>query len=106
MSNIEAELATLHARIAQLEEAKKVPPPPKPTIENLIADKKRSIENSYRRKNMSDVSKAAINNCHSDVEMLEAVLEALTKINARLDALESRQLYSVSGNESLNSSHQ
>ena len=89
-SSIDTELATLHARIAQLEEAKKMPPPPKPTIESLIADKKRSIENSYHRKNMSDVSKAGINNCHSDVEMLEAILDSLRSIHARLDVLERR----------------
>ena len=90
MSAIDTELATLHARIAKLEEAKKMPPPPKPTIENLIADKKRSIENSYPRKNMSDVSKAAIHNCHSDVEMLESILDSLNRINARLDVLETK----------------
>jgi hypothetical protein len=90
MSAIDIELATLHARIAKLEEAKKIPLPPKPTIEKLIEDKKRVIENSYRRKNMSDVTVAGINKCHSDVEMLETILDSLNRINARLDALESK----------------
>jgi hypothetical protein len=90
MSAIDTELATLHARIAKLEEAKKIPPPPKKTLEELIADKKRSIENSYHRKNMSDVSKAGIHNCHSDVEMLESIVESLNRINDRLDALENK----------------
>jgi hypothetical protein len=89
-STIDAELATLHARIAQLEEAKKIPPPPKRTIEELIADKRKAIEESYHRRNMSDVSKAAINNCRSDVEMLESILESLNRIHARLDALERK----------------
>ena len=89
-STIDTELATLHARIAQLEEAKKVPPPPKPMIEELIADKRKAVENSYHRRNMSDVAKAAINNCRSDVEMLESILESLNRIHARLDALERK----------------
>lgn len=89
-STIDTELATLHARIAQLEEAKKVPPPPKPTIEELIADKRKAIEQSHHRKNMSDVSKAAIFNCRSDVQMLESILDILNRIHARLDALECK----------------
>ena len=89
-STIDTELATLHDRIAQLEEAKKVPPPPKPTIEELIADKRKAIEHSRHRKNMSDVSKAAIINCRSDVEMLESILDILNRIHARLDALERK----------------
>ena len=88
-STIDAELATLYARIAQLEEAKKVPPP-KPTIEELIADKRKTIENSVHPRNMSDVAKAAFNNCRSDVEMLESILESLNRIHARLDALERK----------------
>lgn len=89
-STIDAELATLHARIAQLEEAKKVPPPPKSTLEQLIVDRKRTIENSYHRKNMSDASKAGIHTCISEVQILESIIESLNRIHARLDALESR----------------
>jgi len=89
-STIDAELATLHARIAQLEEAKKIPPPPKRTIEELIADKRKAVEDSYHRRNMSVGAKAAINNCRSDVEMLESILESLNRIHARLDALERK----------------
>ena len=88
---MDAELATLHARIAQIEEAKRIPPPPKPTLEELIVQKKRSIENSYGRKNMSDVSKACIHTCHSEVQILESIIESLNKIHARLDALEQTQ---------------
>lgn len=88
---MDAELATLHARIAQIEEAKRIPPPPKPTLEELIVQKKRSIENSYGRKNMSDASKACINRCHSEVQMLESIIESLNRIHVRLDALERTQ---------------
>ena len=89
-SAIDTELATLHARIAQLEEAKKVPPPPKSTLEQLIVDRKRTIENSYHRKNMSDASRAGINACLSEVQMLESIVEILNRIHARLDVLERR----------------
>jgi|694.fasta_scaffold15253_18 hypothetical protein len=94
-STIDAELATLHARIAQLEEAKKVPPPPtspprEPALERLIVDRKRTIENSYHRKNMSDASKAGIQACHSEIQMLQSIVESLNRIHARLDALETK----------------
>jgi hypothetical protein len=90
MASFDAELATLHARIAQLEEAKKAPPPPKSTLEQLIVDRKRTIENSYHRKNMSDASKAGILTCLSEVQMLESIIESLNRIHARLDALEKK----------------
>jgi hypothetical protein len=90
MASIDAELATLHARIAQLEEAKKAPPPPKSTLEQLIVDRKRTIENSYHRNNMSDASKAGILTCLSEVQMLESIIESLNRIHARLDALEKK----------------
>ena len=89
-STIDDELATLHARIAQLEEAKKVPPPPTSTLEQLIVDRKRTIENSYHRKNMSDASKAGIRACHSEIQMLQSIVESLNRIHARLDALETK----------------
>ena len=94
-SSIDTELATLHARIAQLEEAKKIPPPPtspprEPVLERLIVDRKRTIENSYHRKNMSDASKSGILTCISEVQMLESIVESLNRIHARLDVLERR----------------
>ena len=87
-SNIDTELATLHARIAQLEEAKKVPPPPKPTIEELIAVRKTYLERNYGTK--YDTNKTVNMIYRSEVGMLETILESLNRIHARLDALESR----------------
>jgi hypothetical protein len=85
-STIDAELATLHARIAQLEEAKKVPPPPKPTLEKLISRRKRELEVHYGTK--YDTQKTANMIRWSEVEMLESIVESLNRIHARLDALE------------------
>lgn len=87
-SNIDTELATLHARIAQLEEAKKVPPPPKPTLEELISDRRHQLEQYYGTK--YDTQKTANMIRRSEVQMLESILESLNRIHARLDALESR----------------
>jgi hypothetical protein len=39
---------------------------------------------------MSDVSKAGIDRCHSEVQMLEFIVESLNRIHARLDALETK----------------
>jgi ribosomal 50S subunit-associated protein YjgA (DUF615 family) len=88
MSNIETELATLHARIAQLEEAKNVPPPPKKTLEELISDRKHQLKKYYGTK--YDTQKTANMIRGSEVEMLESILESLNRIHARLDALESK----------------
>ena len=87
-STIDTELATLHARIAQLEEAKKVPPPPKPTIEELIAGRKSYLERNYGTK--YDTNKTCNMIYRSEVGMLETILESLNLIHARLDALEKR----------------
>ena len=87
-STIESELTTLHARIAQLEEAKKVPMPPKPTLEELISRKKRELERYYGTK--YDTQKTANMIRWSEVEMLESVVESLNLIHARLDALERK----------------
>jgi len=86
-SAIDTELATLHARIAQLDEAKKVPPPPKPTLEELIENRKR-----YRTKNYGtkyDTNKMVNIIYGSEIDMLESIVESLNRIHARLDALES-----------------
>ena len=89
MASIDAELATLHARIAQLEEAKKIPQPPKPMLEELITRKEKGIEkeNNYTPRNRS---LTAINTYRSDIEMLESIVESLNRIHARLDALEKK----------------
>ena len=87
---MDTQLATLHARIAQLEEVNKIPHTAKLTLEELIAEKKRVIEGSYGRKNMCDVTKASILAYRSEVQMLESIIESLNRIHSRLDALESR----------------
>lgn len=88
MSTIDTELATLHARIAKLEEAKKVPPPPKKTLEELISDRKHQLKQSYGTK--SDIQRTANMIRWSEVEMLESIVESLNRIHARLDVLERR----------------
>lgn len=87
-SIIDTELATLHARIAQLEEAKKIPPPPKSTLEQLIANRKYQLEQNYGTK--YDTQKIANRIRMSEVEMLESIVESLNRIHARLDALETK----------------
>jgi uncharacterized membrane protein YgcG len=85
MSAIDDELATLHARIAKLEEAKKMIPPPK-TLE-IIRDEITAVlkNNRYSK----SVPLAAFYD-RQRVETLDAILAALTTINARLDALEAK----------------
>ena len=89
-STIDAELATLHARIAQLEEAKKVPPPVMTAHECLEKAKERIKCRQPSGKNKSPVSLACRFSYDSMTEMLESVVESLNRIHARLDALESR----------------
>ena len=86
MAAIDAELATLHARIAKLKEAKKMPPPPKKTLEAIRDETNANLKNNRYSKN---IPLAAFYD-RQRVETLDAVLEALAKINARLDALESK----------------
>ena len=88
-SNIDAELATLHARIAQLEEAKKNLPPVLTAHECLVKAKER-VKNNQWRKNESPVSTACRFSYQSQTEMLESVVESLNRIHVRLDALERR----------------
>jgi len=92
-STIDAELATLHARIAQLEEAKKIPPPPtspprEPALEQLISHKKYQLKQNYGTK--YDTQKTANMIRMSAVEMLESIVESLNRIHARLEALETK----------------
>jgi hypothetical protein len=93
-SNIESELTTLRARIAQLE-AKKIPPPPKP-LEMILDEKRQAVENNRNR----DWSKRGLvagpvgQACHfitqGQITMLESIVESLNRIHARLDVLERR----------------
>jgi hypothetical protein len=93
MSTIDTELATLRARIAQIEEAKKVPPPPK-SLEMILNEKRREVENNKDR----DWSKKGLvagpvaRACHfiawEQVTMIESIVDSLNRIDSRLDALE------------------
>ena len=89
-STIDAELVTLHARIAQLEEAKKVPPPVMTAHECLEKAKESIKRRQPSGKNKSPVSIACRFSYDSMTEMLESVVESLNRIHARLDVLERR----------------
>jgi hypothetical protein len=89
MSAIDDELATLHARIAKLEEAKKMPLPVI-TPQELLIQAKEKVKNNQWRKNESPVSTACRFSYRDQTEMLESIVESLNRINARLDALETR----------------
>jgi hypothetical protein len=85
MSAIDTELATLHARIAKLEEAKKMIPPTK-TLGAIREEINATLKNNRYSKS---VPLAAFYD-RQRIEMIDAVVDALTKINARLDALETK----------------
>ena len=85
MSTIDDELATLHARIAKLEEAKKMIPPPK-TLEVIRDDITIRLKNNSYSKSVPLASYYD----RQRVETIDAILAALTTINARLDALETK----------------
>ena len=89
-SNIDAELATLHARIAQLEEAKKNLPPVLTAHECLVKAKERISRQEPTGKTKSPVSLACRYSYESMTAMLESVVESLNRIHARLDVLERR----------------
>jgi exonuclease VII small subunit len=88
-SSIDTELAALHARIAQLEEAKKVPPPVI-TPQELLVEAQKRVRNNQSSKNKSPISIACRYSYESQTEMLESIVESLNRIHARLDALENR----------------
>jgi len=88
-SSIDTELATLHARIAQLEEAKKVPPPVLTAHECLVKAQE-SIKRREPGKIKSPVALACRYSYDSMTAMLESVVESLNHIHARLDVLERR----------------
>jgi hypothetical protein len=89
MNSIDTELATLHARIAELEKVKNTPPP-KITAEKLLEQRlKQSRIDKYRPKE-SPIATSCRFSRASENEMLESIVESLNKINARLDALEKK----------------
>lgn len=84
-STIDTELATLHARIAQLEEAKKVPPPVK-SLETIRDETATALNNP---KYVRTAALAAFYD-RQRLETVQAILESLNRIHARLDALERK----------------
>jgi len=80
---MDAELATLRARIAQIEQAKRIPPPPK-SLETLRDETATNLQrNSYSK----NAPLAAFYD-RQRLETLESILDSLKKIHARLDSLE------------------
>jgi hypothetical protein len=90
MNSIDSELSTLHARIAQLEKEKNTPPPPKITPQKLPEERLKRAKNDNSRPKESPIATACRFSRASENEMLESIVEALNKINARLDALEKK----------------
>jgi hypothetical protein len=92
MNAIDAELATLHARIAELEKVKNTPPPPKitPTPQKLLEERLKTDKIDNRRPHESPIATACRFSRQSENMMLESIVEALNQINARLDALEKK----------------
>lgn len=89
-SSIDTELATLHARIAQLEKEKNTPPPPTITPEKLLEQRLKRAKNDNSRPKESPIATACRFSRQSENEMLESIVESLKSIHARLDALEKK----------------
>ena len=90
MATIDNELATLHARIAELEKVKNTPPPPKITPQKLLEERLKRAKNDNSRPKESPIATACRLSRQSENEMLESIVESLNQINARLDALEKK----------------
>jgi outer membrane murein-binding lipoprotein Lpp len=90
MNSIDTEIATLHARIAQLEKEKNTPPPPKITPQKLLERRLNAAKNDNSRPKESPIATACRFSRQSENEMLESIVETLNQINARLDALEKK----------------
>ena len=86
MNSIDDELALLHARISKLEEMKKTPP--KQTLDEVLNKMKESNKNNHHRKNESPVATACRFMNRDNIQMLEAILDALKNIDKRLNILE------------------
>jgi len=90
MNSIDNELATLHARIAELEKVKNTPPLPKITPQKLLEERLKRAKNDNSRPKESPIATACRLSRQSENEMLESIVESLNQINARLDALEKK----------------
>ena len=60
------------------------------TLQELLIKAKERVKNNQWRKNESPVSTACRFSYQSQTEMLEAIVESLNRIHARLDVLERR----------------
>ena len=89
-SSIDTELATLHARIAQLEKEKNTLPPPTITPERLLEQRLKQARIDKYRSKESPVATSCRFSRASENEMLESIVESLKSIHARLDALEKK----------------
>ena len=89
-SSIDTELATLHARIAQLEKEKNTPPPPTITAEKLLEQRLKQAKTDNSRPKESPIATACRFSRQSENEMLESIVESLKRIHSRLDALEKK----------------
>ena len=90
MNSIDNEIATLQARIAELEKVKNTPPPPKITPQKLLEERLKTDKIDHRRPHESPIATACRFSRQSENAMLESIVEALNQINARLDALEKK----------------
>ena len=90
MNSIDNELATLHARIAELEKMKNTPPPPKITPQKLLEQRLKQARIDKYRSKESPIATSCRFSRESENEMLESIVESLNQINARLDALEKK----------------
>jgi hypothetical protein len=89
MATIDIEIATLHARIAELEKVKNTPPP-KITPQKLLEERLQRAKNDNSRPKESPIATACRFSRQSENEMLEYIIGALNQFNERLHALEKR----------------
>jgi hypothetical protein len=87
MSSIDIELATLHARIAELEKQKAAVPQVK-SLEAFRDEAKFRVNNNKYAKAFP----LARFEDQSKIEMIEAVLDGLQKINDRMDTFEAKKV--------------
>jgi hypothetical protein len=91
MATIDIEITRLHERIAELEKEKSIPPPKIiPTPQKLLKERLKTDKIDNRRPDESPIATACRFSRQSENVMLESIVEALNKINARLDALEKK----------------
>jgi outer membrane murein-binding lipoprotein Lpp len=92
MTSIDTEIATLHARIAQLEKEKNTLPPPTITPEKLLEERLKKAKNDNSRPKESPIATACRFSRASENEMLESIVGSLKTINSRIDMIESKMV--------------